>query len=89
MTPPLRLVGAPGSPYTRKMRALLRYRRIPFQFVIRNSKEDRDTPDVPVALIPILVFPGEGGGAAAGGGSCSIILAISQLMTLSSSAHEQ
>lgn len=63
MTPPLRLVGAPGSPYTRKMRALLRYRRIPFQFVIRNSKEDRDTPDVPVALIPILVFPGEGGGA--------------------------
>jgi glutathione S-transferase len=57
---PLRLVGAPGSPYTRKMRALLRYRRIPFRFVIRGSREDADTPPVPVALIPVLVFPGEG-----------------------------
>jgi glutathione S-transferase len=56
---PLRLVGAPGSPYTRKMRALLRYRRIPFRFVIRGSREDADTPPLPVALIPVLVFPGE------------------------------
>ena len=58
---PLRLVGAPGSPYTRKMRALLRYRRIPFRFVIRGSREDVDTPPVPVALIPVLVFPGADG----------------------------
>ena len=58
---PLRLVGAPGSPYSRKMRALLRYRRIPFHFVIRNSKDDRGTPSVPVSLIPILVLPREGG----------------------------
>lgn len=65
MTPtPLRLVGAPGSPYTRKMRALLRYRRIPFHFVVRNSRDDRDVPEVPVALIPVLVFPDEGGGEA-------------------------
>jgi glutathione S-transferase len=60
-TLPLRLVGAPGSPYSRKMRALLRYRRIPFHFVIRNSKDDRGTPSVPVALIPILVLPSEAG----------------------------
>jgi glutathione S-transferase len=58
---PLRLVGAPGSPYTRKMRALLRYRRIPFHFVVRGSRDDRDVPEVPVALIPVLVIPGEGG----------------------------
>ena len=62
---PLRLLGAPGSPYTRKMRALMRYRRIPFHFVIRNSKDDRGTPAVPVALIPVLVLPGEGGEATA------------------------
>jgi glutathione S-transferase len=42
------------------MRALLRYRRIPFRFVIRGSREDADTPPVPVALIPVLVLPGSG-----------------------------
>ncbi|MGH0030417.1 MAG: glutathione S-transferase family protein [Myxococcota bacterium] len=59
---PLRLVGAPGSPYTRKMRALLRYRRIPFHFVVRNTKDDVGVPDVPVALIPVLVLPDPAGG---------------------------
>jgi glutathione S-transferase len=43
------------------MRALLRYRRIPFHFVIRNSREDRDVFEVPVALVPVLVLPGDGG----------------------------
>ncbi len=61
MTEPLRIVGAPGSPYTRKLRAVLRYRRIPHRFVIRGSKDDVGVPEVPVALIPVLVFPGEGG----------------------------
>jgi glutathione S-transferase len=55
------LVGAHGSPYSRKMRAVLRYRRIPFRWIIRGSKEDRDIPAVPVALIPVLVFLGEDG----------------------------
>ena len=58
---PLKLVGAPGSPYSRKLRALLRYRRIPFTWLIRGSREDHDIPDVPVGLIPVLVFPGEDG----------------------------
>ena len=58
----LKLVGAPGSPYSRKMRAALRYRRIPHLWIIRNSKDDVGIPPVPVGLIPVLVFPGDGGG---------------------------
>ncbi len=53
----LTLVGAFGSPYSRKMRAVLRYRRIPFRWILRGSVADRDLPQVPVALIPVLVFP--------------------------------
>ena len=58
----LKLVGAYGSPYSRKMRAVLRYRRIPFRWVL-NGPDATDVPPVPVALIPVLVFPGEGGAA--------------------------
>ena len=56
---PLLLVGAPGSPYSRKMRALLRFRRLPFRWIVRGSTSDRGIPDVPVGLIPVLVLPGE------------------------------
>jgi glutathione S-transferase len=59
----LELVGAYGSPYSRKMRAVLRYRRIPFRWVL-NGPDAKDIPPVPVALIPVLVFPGEGGAPA-------------------------
>ncbi len=58
---PLKILGSPGSPYSRKLRAVLRYRRIPFVWILRNSPEDQGIPDVPVALMPVLVFPGEGG----------------------------
>jgi glutathione S-transferase len=58
---PLVLVGGYGSPYSRKMRAVLRYRRIPFRWILRGSTEDVGIPPVPVALIPVLVFPGENG----------------------------
>jgi glutathione S-transferase len=43
------------------MRAVLRYRRIPFRWIMRSSTEDAGIPPVPVALIPVLVFPGEHG----------------------------
>jgi len=56
--PPLKLVGAYGSPYSRKLRAVLRYRRITHRWIVRGSREDRGIPEVPVALIPVLVFPG-------------------------------
>jgi glutathione S-transferase len=43
------------------MRALLRYRQIPFRWVLRGSPDDADTPEVPVSLIPVLVHPGRDG----------------------------
>jgi len=53
---PVRIAGAMGSPYSMKMRAVLRYRRIPFEWVLRSSKWD-DLPPAPVALIPAISFP--------------------------------
>ena len=35
----LTLIGAPPSPYTRKMIALLRYRRIPYEIIWGNPGE--------------------------------------------------
>ena len=61
MTLPYKILGAPGSPYSRKLRSVLRYRRIPFIWANRNSKEDVNTPSVPVNLLPVLVLPGENG----------------------------
>jgi glutathione S-transferase len=58
---PLEIVGVHGSPYSRKMRAVLRYRHIAHRWIVHLSKEDRDIPEVPVALIPVLVFPGAEG----------------------------
>lgn len=51
---PLRIRGALGSPYSLKMRAVLRYRRIPFTWVPQGSKWD-DLPPFP--LIPVIAFP--------------------------------
>lgn len=55
MTQPLFLVGAYGSPYSLKMRAVLRYRHIPFKWVLRDSKWD-DVGKAPVPLIPVIAF---------------------------------
>jgi len=57
---PLVLSGQYGSPYTLKMRAVLRYRQIPFRWVLRNSKWD-DIPTPPVPIIPVIVYPNPDG----------------------------
>ncbi|HEX5065730.1 MAG TPA: glutathione S-transferase N-terminal domain-containing protein [Myxococcota bacterium] len=57
MTHPLRIVGAPGSPYSRKLRAVLRYRRIPHVWILNFSKESRGLPEPPVRLLPVLIYP--------------------------------
>jgi glutathione S-transferase len=51
------LVGGYGSPYSRKMRAVLRYRRIPHRWVIRGTPESEELPRPPVDLIPVVFLP--------------------------------
>jgi glutathione S-transferase len=57
----LRLVGSSVSPYTRKVRALLRYRRIPYQFVRAGGRESEALPSAPLPLIPYVVLPDQNG----------------------------
>lgn len=62
MTPtPLTFIGAPGSPYTRKMRALLRYRRIPYIQIQQMSPEARALPQPKVPLLPTFYLPDASG----------------------------
>jgi len=58
---PLQMMGAPGSPYSRKMRSLLRYRRIPYVFILQNSREAAKLPGAKVPLLPTFYLP-EGDG---------------------------
>ena len=58
---PLVIGGAFSSPYSLKMRAVLRYRRIPHRWVLRNSRWD-DLPAPPVPVIPVLAWPDGAGG---------------------------
>lgn len=61
--PPLKLVGAVGSPYSRKLRSVLRYRRIPYHWVSATAPgaSQQDLPKPPLPLLPALYFPKDGG----------------------------
>ncbi len=58
---PLALKGAPGSPYTRKMLAVLRYRRIPYRLLVGDQAESMGMPEPKVGLLPTFYFPDESG----------------------------
>ena len=36
---PVAFKGAPGSPYTRKMMALMRYRHIPYRYLVGTAAD--------------------------------------------------
>ncbi|MEC9458362.1 MAG: glutathione S-transferase [Pseudomonadota bacterium] len=56
------VIGVPASPYTRKMLALLRYRRIPYKIIWGNTKEILDEMGLAAPkplLLPVFIFPNE------------------------------
>ena len=58
---PLQLYGAPGSPYTRKMLAVLRYRHIPYEFLQGSEPARRNMPKPKVQLLPTFYLPNDKG----------------------------
>lgn len=59
----LELLGVPGSPYTRKMLAMLRYRRIPHRMLWGSHRSPPDGyPSPKVKLLPTFYFPTDDGG---------------------------
>lgn len=58
---PLAFKGAPGSPYTRKMMALMRYRHIPYRYLIGTAADKAGLPKPAVELLPTFYFPNADG----------------------------
>lgn len=52
-----RLIGSTASPYAIKLRALMRYRRIPFDWVIMTKEFRKQTAHLRPNLIPVLQYP--------------------------------
>ncbi len=61
MTDPIALSGAPGSPYTRKMLAVLRYRRVAYRFLPSSGQALDGLPRPKVQLLPTFYLPGPDG----------------------------
>lgn len=61
MTASIALFGAPGSPYTRKMLAVMRYRRIAYRLLPRTPRALEGLPRPKVQLLPTFFLPNEQG----------------------------
>ena len=70
---PLTLMGAPGSPYTRKMLAVMRYRHIPYRLLLSNSPQLASLPQAKVPLLPTFYLPGPDGDVVAATDSTPLI----------------
>lgn len=73
------LKGAPGSPYTRKMLALLRYRQIPYRLIVSATAEDDRLPQPKVQLLPTFYLPDATGELQAVVDSTPIIRTLEEL----------
>jgi glutathione S-transferase len=54
-----RLLGTLGSPYSMKLRAIMRYRRLPHDWVLRTTRNRAETEDIKPNLLPMLRYPNE------------------------------
>ena len=79
MTDRLELMGAPGSPYTRKMLALLRYRHIAYNMIWGGAMgAPQGYPKPKVALLPTFYFRDSDGNLEAAVDSTPIIRRLEQ-----------
>lgn len=60
MSEPYRIMGQNGSPYSMKMRAIMRYRRIPHLWDQRSPRATEETKNFRPALMPMVKFPSDG-----------------------------
>lgn len=56
---PYVVVGQNASPYSVKLRAVMRYRRLPFQWVLRTQRNAAEFAHVRPGLMPMIQFPAE------------------------------
>jgi len=52
-----RILGGLGSPYSMKMRAILRYRRLPHVWIQVNESHSEERANVRPAVIPVIQYP--------------------------------